>query len=184
MKILEEMLEECIQNKEVLETKLIETQKKRSFFREQGDLKENENYIQATEETEEIANSLIELTKIIEDAEIIKVKKMSKDDLGEKIAIGSCFMLEVKTEGDSLGGRHRIDIEKVSISFNQESNKTTTRGIVILGGESLTDISKGVIACDSPLGLDLLGKTVGTYKTVRMGSEVIFKVSTESGVEE
>lgn len=99
--------------------------------REQGDLSENAEYDAAKDEQRSIESRIEELEKIIKNAEVIDESNIDKDT----VSIGST-------------------VKFLDYGFNEE----LTYRIV---GSTESDILRGLISNESPLGRALLGSRIG-----------------------
>lgn len=172
MRILKKLYNLKRKETEELKEEFIKKQKLRDILREEGDLRENEEYQRTSEEVISLAEKIVNISSLLESATLVE-----DSELIEQIEIGSVFYMEIETEGDSLEGTENLEYYGTTLNYNLKTNKTTSKGIVTLGGEDITDIKLSIIACNSPLGKFLLGKTEGTYRMVtEEGAEQIIKI--------
>lgn len=99
--------------------------------RGQGDLSENAEYDAAKEEQAEIEARIVYLEKMLRNAEVIDEEELDKNS----ISIGSTIVI-----------------------FDSEFNEETTYTIV---GSAEADPMNGRISNESPLGMMLIGHTIG-----------------------
>ncbi len=141
LKKMEEELEDLktVKRKEVAE--------KIKEARGQGDLSENAEYDAAKEEQAEIESRIVQLEKMLRNAEVIDEEETSSD----VISIGSKVKL--------------YDIE-----FDEET-------IYVIVGSAEADPMEGRISNESPVGQGLLGRKVGETVAIDTPSgEIDFKV--------
>ncbi len=119
--------------------------------RELGDLKENAEYHSARERQGFIEGRITEIESMIAVAEVIDPKKLS----GDTIKFGATVELE-----------------------DEETEQV--KKYMIVGSEE-SDVSKGLIAFDSPVARAIIGKSVGDFVEVQtpkgIASYEVLKVS-------
>ena len=115
--------------------------------RGQGDLSENAEYDAAKEEQAEIEARIVLLEKMLRNAEVIDEEELSSD----KISVGC----------------------KVKL-YDKEFDEEVEYSIV---GSAEADPMEGRISNESPVGMGLLGHTVGEEVTITApDGEIVFKV--------
>jgi len=116
---------------ELVETKRPKLVERLAFARQQGDLAENSDYINAKEELEFLDGRIGELEEVLKTALIVNSDKHKK--LNDGIALGTIVTLKVN------GGKHVYEIV----------------------GEWEADPVNKKISHESPLGRALVGKKIG-----------------------
>jgi len=104
--------------------------------RGQGDLSENAEYDAAKEEQAEIEARIVQLEKMLRNAEIIDKKDSDGED----------------------GGKETINVGSVVNLLDKEYNEKVTYTLV---GSAEADPMRGMISNESPLGMALLGHSRG-----------------------
>jgi len=128
-------LEDELENLKTVRRK--EVAQKIKEARGQGDLSENAEYDSAKEEQAEIESRIVQLEKMLRNAEIIDKKDSDADaaDAEETISVGSVVNL-----------------------LDKEFDEKVTYTLV---GSAEADPMRGMISNESPLGLALLGRARG-----------------------
>lgn len=155
LKIVYDKIEKELADKEA---DLKSKQSLRSALREEGDLKENEEYQRVSDEVSGLASDILDLISLKEEAEIVE----ETDDF-DVIDIGCRFLCKITSPGDALEGNASVEFKGIIVRYDQQNDVTISEQVLKIGGNKITDLDNGILSADSPLGSFLLEKTLERF---------------------
>lgn len=163
MDLIQPVYDKLVLRQKDLEDRRAESQTALTTYSKDGDLSENNDYIQEKQNLENIEQELWNVKDLLKRSNIININTSGRS----QIALGVPFDLVVKSKGNffDLNGTpeentfHVGDNNQSEISF--DGQYTSIKGTYMFGGPTDICESQNILASDSPIAKQLLGKSLG-----------------------
>lgn len=167
MKIVEDIYNDLLKRKESLEEERKEVINLRESAAEDGDLRENADYIKACSDLERLNLEYSRIMKLLDDGYPIPVStEFSTIDIGSKFHL----TIRIRTSSTMTETQHK-DIGVYS--YDSNGNEIVFQGVTIIAGNMDDKLKEGYVSSESIVGRALIGKPLGNHTCTNLVGELL-----------